>query len=149
MTLYPSTFVTLGEEYNKQAVIGDKNTTIDYGGAGLYLSNNVAIRYTINTLTPEKYTYEITIKGNTRTFTAADLQYVSEGKYYLFFDGIMATEFDELVTAKIKQDGVSVGRTIEYSVNTYIQKYQNDAGTLGALLRAVHNYGNSATAYAD
>jgi len=44
MTLYPSTFVTLGEEYNKQAVIGDKNTTIDYGGAGLYLSNNVAIR---------------------------------------------------------------------------------------------------------
>ena len=61
----------------------------------------------------------------------------------------MATEFDELVTAQIKQDGVLVGRTIEYSVNTYIQKYQNDAGTLGALLRAVHNYGNSATAYAD
>ena len=149
MTLYPSTFVTLGSEYNKQAVIGDKNATIDYGGAGLYLSNNVAIRYTINTLTPEKYTYEITIKGNTRTFTAADLQYVSEGKYYLFFDGIMATEFDELVTAQIKQDGVLVGRTIEYSVNTYIQKYQNDAGALGALLRAVYNYGNSAIAYAD
>ncbi|MBQ3100560.1 MAG: hypothetical protein IJC50_06170, partial [Clostridia bacterium] len=149
MTLYPSTFVTLGAEYNKQTVIGDKNATIDYGGAGLYLSNNVAIRYIVNTLTPEKYTYEITIKGNTRTFTAADLQYVSEGKYYLYFDGIMATEFDEVVTAQIKQDGVLVGRTIEYSVNTYIQKYQNDAGTLGALLRAVHNYGNSATAYAD
>ncbi|MBQ7398256.1 MAG: hypothetical protein IJW09_05460 [Clostridia bacterium] len=149
MTLYPSTFVTLGAEYNKQTVIGDKNATIDYGGAGLYLSNNVAIRYTINTFTPEKYTYEITIKGNTRTFTAADLQYVSEGKYYLFFDGIMATEFDEVVTAQIKQDGVLVGRTIEYSVNTYIQKYQDDASTLGALLRAVHNYGNSATAYAD
>ena len=149
MTLYPSTFVTLGAEYNKQAVIGDKNATIDYGGAGLYLSNNVAIRYIVNTLTPEKYTYEITIKGNTRTFTSADLQYVSEGKYYLYFDGIMATEFDEVVTAQIKQDGVQVGRTIEYSVNTYIQKYQNDEGALGALLRAVHNYGNSATAYAD
>ena len=145
----PSTFTVLGDEYNKQSTTGEKSELADWSGVSLYLTNNAAIRYTIKTSSPEEYTYEITIKGKTTTFSASNLVYASEGKYYLYFDGIMATEFDEPVTAVIKQGATQVGRTFVYSVNTYIQKNQNDTGQLGAMLKAIYNYGQSAKLYAE
>lgn len=67
----------------------------------------------------------------------------------LTFRKISALEFDDPVTAVIKSGGVQVGQTLTYSVNSYIYSAKNDntVPSLGELLRAIYNYGESAKAY--
>ena len=73
---------------------------------------------------------------------------MGDGKYYLDFFGIEATQFDNTVSATFYVDGVATGRTINYSVNAYICGTQNSANSaLQALVRALYNYGVSAAAY--
>ena len=60
-----------------------------------------------------------------------------------------ANEFGDVVTATIKKDGVQIGQTLNYSVNTYIYNKQDKADDFGNLIKAVYNYGNSAKVYAE
>ena len=122
---------------------------IDWKNASLNMSNDMAVRFGITADAPDAYTYEITINGKTTVYTGEDLVSDANGVYYLYFRGIMATQFDYPITAVIKKDGVQVGRTLTYSVNTYILNNQNDEGALGDLLRALINYSKSAEAYAS
>jgi hypothetical protein len=51
----------------------------------------------------------------------------------------------EKITATIWDGDTQVGRTIEYSVYTYVQKNQNSSNTaMAELLQAIYNYGESA-----
>jgi hypothetical protein len=51
----------------------------------------------------------------------------------------------EKITATIWDGDTQVGRTIEYSVYTYVQKNQNNSNTaMAELLQAIYNYGESA-----
>ena len=59
-------------------------------------------------------------------------------------------EFDDTVSATFYCDGRSIGRTVNYSVNTYICSMQNSENVrLRELVRALYNYGRSAKAYAE
>jgi hypothetical protein len=147
LTLYPSTFKTMDESYNKQTLTGTVDPNVRWSGASLLLANNMCIRVTVTTSNPEDYTYEITINGRTTTYTAADLVANGTNKYYLEFSGIMATEFNHPMTAVIKKDGTPISQTLTYSVNTYIYKKQAEVSTLGDMLRAAYNYGVSANNY--
>lgn len=147
LSLSPSSFPGLDSSFNKQTATGTKDANVDWSSATLMLANNVAMRFGIKTTQPEKYTYEVTINGKTTVYTADDLIPNGEGKWYLDFPGIMANQFNRTVTAVIKQNGVQVGRTLTYSVNTYIWKYQSLTDSLGNLLKAIYNYGNSAANY--
>jgi hypothetical protein len=145
--LTPSTFETLDASYNKQRITGISDPNVRYSSATLQLSNNMILLLGITTNDPTPYTFEVTIRGRTTTYTSKDLIY-RDGKYYLSFSNIKATEFNEVVTAVIKKDGVQISQTLEYSVYTYVYKNQNVSDTaLRELLQAIYNYGESAKLY--
>ena len=147
LNLTPSAFPGLDSSYNKQTLTGTASADVRWSSAGLVLSNNMSMRIGLTTNNPEKYTYEVTINGRTIKYTAADLEANGTGKYYLYFRGIMASEFNMPVTAVIKENGVQVSQVLTYSVNTYIYKKQDMNDALGVLLKAIYNYGNSAANY--
>jgi len=69
-------------------------------------------------------------------------------EHYLYFEDIKATEFNEPITAVIKdKDGKVVSRTLTYSINTYIYKNQSVGGKIEPMVQAIYNYGNSAVNY--
>lgn len=149
LLLTPSEFQTLDSSSNKQIITGNKNSLHDVVSAALVLGNSVAVRFGFVLDDPDLYTYEVTIRGNTLRYTAEDLTYdESNGRYYLDFTNLFATDFDEAITVAVMENGVQVSRTVVYSVNTYIWKNQNsDNESLRAILRAAYNYGKSAKAY--
>jgi hypothetical protein len=101
----------------------------------------------ITTDDPTPYTFEVTTNGKTVVYTAEDLSY-QDGRYYLSFSGVKATRFGDVITAVVKKDGAQISQTLQYSVNTYIQKNQNtDNEVLADLLKAIYNYGESAKLY--
>ena len=64
------------------------------------------------------------------------------------FKGVWATQYDDVITAVIKKDGVQVSQTLIFSVYTYIQKNQGTSDEkLCELLKAIYNYGESAKLY--
>ena len=146
LSLSPSTFPGLDSSFDQQKLTGTTDPNVKWSSAGLVLSNNMVMRFAITTTNPENYTYEITISGRTSVFTHEDL--VEEnGKYYLYYRGIKATEFNKPVTAVIKYNGTPISKVLTYSVNTYIYKNQALTNALGDMLRATYNYGKSAESY--
>ena len=95
----------------------------------------------------ENLSVKVCINGREETFT--DFETDSRGLYYIDFNGIEATEFDDMVSASFYRNGGKLGRTVNYSVNTYICSTQNSTDTdLQTLVRALYNYGASAKQYA-
>ena len=146
LSLSPSTFPGLDSSFDQQKLTGTTDPNVKWSSAGLVLSNNMVMRFAITTTNPENYTYEITISGRTSVFTHEDLV-EEDGKYYLYYRGIKATEFNKPVTAVIKYNGTPISKVLTYSVNTYIYKNQALTNALGDMLRATYNYGKSAESY--
>ena len=147
LILTPSTFVELDSSYNKQQIIGTSDPKVRYSSASLELSNDMIVLLGITTDDPTPYTFEVTSNGKTEVYSAKDLTY-RDGKYYLSFRGVKATRFNDTIMAVIKKDGIQISQTLQYSVNTYIQKNQNtDNVVLANLLKAIYNYSESAKLY--
>lgn len=146
LDLTPSTFTAL--EKQKATFSGDCDANIDWTAATLVLSNDLATRFTFAATTVDGLSVDVTINGRTQSFT--EFEPAGEGRYAVTFDGVKATEFDDAVEASFKLNGQPIGRTISYSVNTYISGTQ-DCGNanLEALVKALYNYGASAAAYAE
>ena len=145
LDLTPSAFAAL--EGKKVSFTGDRNADIDWCSATLVLSNDLATRFTFTADSIDGLAVEVSINGRTQTFT--EFTDLGSGRYCITFDGIKATEFDDAVTAIFKRSGEPVGRTVSYSVNTYICGTQNCGNAnLEALVKALYNYGASAKAYA-
>jgi hypothetical protein len=69
----------------------------------------------------------------------------ANGNLYLEFDRLRAIMLGEKITATIWDGDTQVGRTIEYSVYTYVQRNQNTTNVaMRELLEAIYNYGESA-----
>ena len=147
LDLTPSTFQPLGDAANKQVISGEANSTIDYNSASLTLSNNVAIRLRISADDVSAYTYRITVNDIPYDYTAEQLTKIDD-YYYLDFDKLYVTQFDQVITATILQGETQVGRTVQYSINSYIFKNQATSDTaLREILQAVSNYSVSAGKY--
>ena len=68
--------------------------------------------------------------------------------YRVYYRGVFAYEFDDVITAYFEKNGVRVGSILGYSINTYIYKKQADTNEkLVELLKAIYNYGESAKKY--
>ena len=124
---------------------GTASDDLCWVGAGLKLNDNVAMFFRFYAESTDGLTVTVAINGREETFT--DFTAVSglENVYEVSFDGIKATEFDADVTASFSTGG----NTVSYSVNTYICAKQADSdANLAALVKALYNYGASASAYA-
>jgi hypothetical protein len=74
---------------------------------------------------------------------------VSENYYKVVFDGLNATDFRSICTAKVTEDGQSVSNYMSYSVETYAYNRVQDETKpeLAALMVAMMKYGDSTAAY--
>lgn len=125
---------------------GTASENIYWVGAGLKLTNSVAMRFRFYAASVDGLTVNVTINGRTQSFTASDFTAV-EGKtdiYEISFTGIKASEFSDAVTASFSNGG----NTVSYSVNSYVCAKQADSdANLAALVKALYNYGAAAEAY--
>lgn len=126
---------------------GTAANDVRWVGAGLTLTNNVAMTFRFYAESVDGLTVTVVINGRPQTFTASDFIAV-DGKantYEISFTGIMANEFADNVTASFARSGAQVGNSVSYSVNAYVQSKQADSdANLAALVKALYNYGASA-----
>lgn len=151
LELTPSTFPEQ-PELGSVSFCGERDADTDWTAASLVLSNNLVTRFTFQTESTDGLNIQVTLNGRTQTFTEEDFTAVSgkDNTWCVEFRGICATEFADTVSASFFRDGAQFGRTLNYSVNAYIGKaYHNaDMPTLVRLVKALYNYGCSASAYA-
>lgn len=147
LTLSPTAFTGIAERFT--TFTGEPDASADWQSAALVLKNDLAVRFTFTATSTEGLTVECTINGRTQTFTEADFVSDGDGTYYITFCGIKATEFDLSVSAAFFRSGEPLGRTVSYSVNTYLYGTQDTVvSSLAALVRTLYCYGTSAAVYA-
>ena len=149
LRLTPSVYSEQAKQYVTYS--GSADETVDWKAATLCLSSSLAVRFTFRAATVEDLLVQVSLNGRIQTFDADDFTAV-EGKndtWYITFRNISATEFDDAVAASFVRGGETVGRTVVYSVNTYICNAQNTdaAANLAQMLQALYNYGVAAKAY--
>ena len=148
LTLTPTEFS--GVNGGSSSFSGTADAAADWISAGLILGNNVAMRFTFAAESTENLTIGVSINGREEVFDAKDFTAGEPGTYYVDFWGVQADEFSDDVTAAFYQNGVQVGRTLNYSVNAYVAATSNsENNSLRALVRALYNYGASAAAYSN
>ena len=117
-------------------------------GAGLTLTNNVAMNFRFYAEDISGLSVNVTVNGRTQSFTEFTAVSGLDKVYEISFKGIKATEFDSAVTASFYKSNAQIGNTLSYSVNTYVCAKQADSNTaLAALVKALYNYGASAAAF--
>ena len=118
-------------------------------GAGLYLTNAMAVYLTFSAEDVEGLTLSVNINGRTKVFDVSELTPAANGRYTVYLYNVMAHEFDKEITATFERNGVQVGQTLTYSVNSYVisaDGYITDP-VLDALIKSVYNYGAAVEAY--
>ncbi|MBQ6430740.1 MAG: hypothetical protein IJJ99_02530 [Oscillospiraceae bacterium] len=146
LSLAPSAFPALS---GKTIVFsGTADESVDWKAATLVLNSTLTIRFYFTAEDVSGLTVRCAINGRSQTVT--DFGYDERcGLYFAEMSGIEATEFDDTVTAAFYRNDALVGRTASYSVNAYVCGMQNcENANLRALVRALYNYGASASDYA-
>ena len=127
---------------------GTAAADIYWAGAGLTLTNSVAMTFRFYAASVDGLTVKVTVNGTTQEFT--QFTAVAEGVYEIAVTGISADEFGDTVSASFYSGETQVGNTVSYSVSTYVQAKQADSNAnLAALVKALYNYGASAKAFAN
>lgn len=148
LDLSPSTFP--GVYGKKTGFSGEKSDAADWKSASVILGNDLSVRFGFIAESIDQLSVRVSLDGRTQEYSADDFS-ANNGKYFIDFDGVKATEFDDTFTAEFYLGGVKTGRTLSYSVNTYICNFHENetASGLQTLLEALYNYGASAASYAD
>ncbi len=135
----------------KVSFSGDRSDANDWRAAALVLRNSLAVRFTFAADSTDGLIVQCTLNGRVQTFTADDFTACGDGLWYVEFTNIKATEFGDAVTASFCRNGTPTGRTVCYSVNTYICGVQNNTSVpyLAQMMQALYNYGEAARAYAE
>lgn len=146
----PTAFTAIDASANKQKLEGVADASAKWRSAGLLYENAMAMYIKFAATDIDNLEVCISINGESVSYGKDDFILDSDGYYKLYFRGIYFTEFDDAVVATFKRDGVQIGQTLNYSVNTYVYKNQNHSNSATReLMRATYNYGASAKAYAD
>jgi phosphomannomutase len=124
------------------------NPTVTWKGAGLVLEDSVVLRLKIATNSTEGLAVKIRREGApTATVTASHFE-KTDGGYYVYFDGLNASEMSKTVYLTVYKGETAVSNTLSYSVESYAYSKLGVGGNLTALLSAMMKYGDSAQAVA-
>ncbi len=130
------------------ALVGTPSTSVSWKSVALRYENAMAMKFTFKA--DANLVLKITINGRTTSYNVNDLVANEDTGYYIvYFRGILATEYGDVVTASFYDGYTQVGQSATYSVNSYVYSKQGDAeANLAALVKATYNYGKSAELYA-
>jgi hypothetical protein len=124
------------------------NPTVSWKGAGLILENAVVLRFKIATDSIDGLTVKIRRSGaSTATILSSSFE-KTDGGYYVYFDGLDASEMSKTVYVTVYKGETAVSHTLTYSIESYAYSKLGTGGSLTALLSAMIKYGDSAKAYA-
>ncbi|MBO5262517.1 MAG: hypothetical protein J6B45_05675 [Clostridia bacterium] len=158
--LTPSTYAGVPADAFVQAmIVNDEDTRAiaDWKSVSLTFTDAMALQFKLAIDPNELENIEIKVtvpvfNGTDRveTYTAEDFTYsASEDRYILLVENIKASQYGQTVVGDIYHNGVQISRTVNYSVNSYIQKNQDNTNVaLRDFLRAAYLYGESVFAYA-
>lgn len=123
------------------------NPTVMWTGGGLNLEDSVTMRFKISAESIDNLTVKAETEESIWTISAEEFE-VTTGGYYVFFDGLDASQMSEPVYLTIYNGDTPVSNTICYSIESYAYSKQSSTDTnLVNLLEAMMKYGNSAYAY--
>ena len=151
LTLSPSEFIDLTATDFTRTGMTDEN--IQWTGAGLECGSQMSMYFILNTMVGTATSVEVSINGRTTVYNYSDMTIIDESDFgascRVTFRGIAASEYGDVVTAVLKNNGTPVGQTLTYSVNSYIYAKQDDntVENLAQLVQALYNYGASAKSY--
>lgn len=132
----------------RASFLGEADERTRWMNAGLTLTDSVAMTFRFYAEDTEGLTVTVGLNGRTKCYSAFTPVYGETNVYEIVFDEISAEEFADNVSASFLKDGISVGNTLNYSVNAYVQSKMNSAdGDLAYLVTALYNFGASAKAY--
>lgn len=125
------------------------NPTVQWKGGGLNLQDSVTMRFKISAESIENLTVIAETDTTIWTISAEEFE-ATTGGYYVFFDGLDASQMSEAVYLTVYDGDMPVSNTICYSIESYAYSKQSSTDTnLVNLLEAMMKYGNSASAYVN
>ena len=130
------------------ALTGEENVNYSWKGITLVLKDKINIRYkfTASDITDLKIKIQIG-DGAIKEYT--NDKFISTGnenEYYLLIDDVMPYQFDSKISANFVVGGSVTGRTLDYSVNSYLKRMSSNA-SISSLLNSINNYGSAAKEY--
>lgn len=126
-------------------VTGTPDENYKWNAATLGLYDLIKIRFKFTTTDVSNTRIEI----DGKIYDTEDFVVLGGNQYYVYTDGIYATDFDKVITATfIDAEGNPVGEQVSYSVNTYLS-YVNglQESSVKDIAQAIYNYGMSSAAY--
>ena len=157
--LTPSTYEGVpADEFVQKMIINDEasRSIADWKAVSLTFKDAMSLRFELEVseeaLNDIKIVVSVPVyQGTTRvdTYTAEDLTYdEGSGRYILYVDNIKATQYGQTVVGNIYYNDALISRTVNYSVNSYIQKNQDKTDIPQRdFLRAVYLYGKAVFEY--
>ncbi len=134
--------------------IGDlANPTILWQGKALVMDSKITLKYIINTAGYTGNVNDLSLRlqyrdytGTTKTVTLTNPEnYGGKENWYSFdFDGLLAAELRQVISAAVYKGNTRVSQTLEYSVESY---GCNRTGTLQTVCKAMLAYSDLALAF--
>jgi hypothetical protein len=128
-------------------IAGDAVEGYKWQAATLSLQDYVKVRFKFTAPVDEKFS----VKIGDAEYTLENGRIIKSGNsYYVYTDGISVSDFAKEFTAAFYYDGVQVGQTVTYSVNTYINWMSGqtvETADAYNLVQALYSYSVAATAY--
>ena len=119
------------------------NSAVTWIGAGLNLSESIAVRYEFTAESVEGLTAKVTCGG--KTWEVADFSTNEKGEDVLLVR-LNAGYMSEPIYVTLYDGETAVSNTVCYSIESYAFTYGDDSA-LGDLVRAMMKYGDAASAY--
>ena len=138
---YATDFVPPDESV--QATLSGTKAGYEWVSAGIRFDYNVSLYFVIKPLT-ENAVLKLKINDNEviDKFTKDE-----NGNYKFRYENVNVVDFATPYTVTVwNEKDEKIGQTLSYSVNTYVFNKHAD-GSMGAITRAVYNYGVSAVKY--
>lgn len=124
------------------------NPSVQWKGGGLNLQKSVGMRFKISADNIETLTVKVTNDIGEETIITSDAFEVTDGGYYVFFEGLNAGQMSDVVYLTVYDGETAVSNTIRYSIESYAYSKQNSNDVkLSELVKAMIKYGDSAKAY--
>ena len=124
------------------------NPTVLWKGVSLNLKDSVAMRFRIGTDSVENLSVHIVSETGKEWNISGDTFAKAENGYYIFFDGLDASQMREGVYLTVYEGETAVSNTLSYSIESYAcAKKESGDANLVALVYAMMKYGDAANAY--
>lgn len=146
-------YATQGREYNSVqnlSFAAIDSPTANWKQCDLILDQSLSMRFLIETDMIENINVRVTSNAGERNITANDIEFIGDGRYYIYFRDFDASEMDKTFYFTVYDGDVTVSNTISYSIESFVSQKINEGDTsLNNLLVSMMRFGDSVKKYVN